>query len=70
LDSTTLVYDEFLIRIYLQLDGRCFSANHHFVVCEHQLILDSATLVHDKLVEKLPEFIDEFVNWSHLYYDR
>jgi hypothetical protein len=60
LDATTLVYDEFVFRLYLQYDGRCFPANNHFVDFEHQLILDSATLVHDELV-----FV-EFIVCLHL----
>ena len=55
-----MVYDEFVVGLYLQYDGRCFPANDHIVDFEHQLILDSATLVHDELV-----FV-EFIVCLHL----
>ena len=54
------------VRLHLQHDWRCFPANDHIVDFEHQLILDSATLVHDELVVKLPEFVFDFVNGVHL----
>lgn len=55
--ATARVFDDFNVRIYFQYDRRCVPTNKVVVVNEHQLILDQATLVHDKLIDKPLDFI-------------
>ncbi|GAB7324186.1 hypothetical protein MBLNU13_g07553t1 [Cladosporium sp. NU13] len=70
LDATTWAYDEFNVRIHIRYDRGCFPTYDYVVVCEHYLVLDPTTWVHNKLVDKPLEFIVDNNVRLHLEHNR